>query len=90
MNDSYISRGQFFGPIFWSQKVNLYTSKYGTPHTYELSSSIDTEAKFKEMDLLIADSLFLIRHLLKENKQVERFQMKTFGTSTNVHFPSWL
>ena len=27
--DSCISRGRFFGLIFWSQKVDLYTSKYG-------------------------------------------------------------
>ena len=28
--DSYISRGRFFGLIFWSQKVDLYTGKYGS------------------------------------------------------------
>ena len=29
MYDSCISRGRFFGLIFWSQQVDLYTSNYG-------------------------------------------------------------
>ena len=37
----------------------------------------ETEPKFKELDLLFADSLILIRHLLKENHQ---FLRKTDGT----------
>ena len=32
----------------------------------------ETEPKFKELDLLFADSLILIRHLLKENNEVLR------------------
>ena len=42
----------------------------------------ETEPKFKELDLLFADSLVLIRHLLKENNQLLR---KTDGSIPKVN-----
>ena len=44
----------------------------------------ETEPKFKELDLLFANSLILIRHLLKENNQLLR---KTDGTVPKKNLP---
>ena len=72
-----------WNPQVPQSKRNIKTCK-NTPHTTHHCSYVRIITKYrhthKELDLLFADSLFLIRYLLKENKQLLR---KTDGTIPN-------